>query len=148
MIEITLDRGGLVFPAVMLNPEDEDYYYSSPYREAGLYEIQSGAIGTLHVFMWASSFEDALERAAEYFAEHAPGHLTAPAYDEAAEELGAPEDWADEEWQEQVREAAEADLTYTESGWLVSYEWCGDGPITGADLDTIKAAIAAAREAE
>jgi hypothetical protein len=92
----------------------------------GLWHFTFGAYGSTHVFVWAGpahrALDDALEEAASWLADNAPGHLSTDEemqelYDEAREELG---DDADED---EIREQAEADMTYTESGYLTSYEW-------------------------
>ena len=67
---------------------------------------------------------DALEAAAGVLADVAPGCFSEPDYDAAREELGA------EENDDTVREHAETDLTYTESGYLASCEWT----IVGEDM--------------
>jgi hypothetical protein len=76
---------------------------------------------------------EALEVAA---AELQPGYFTEPDYEAACEELGV----AFAEFQaasdpcedfEKVLQTAESDLTYTESGYLVSYEWT----IVGESMD-------------
>ena len=84
-----------------------------------------GAVGSTPVLVFNDSLEDALEEAAgvlvdEGMVGHIMEHGSAALqelYDEAAEDL--PEDATFEE----VQQAAEADLTYTESGMLTSYEW-------------------------
>jgi hypothetical protein len=91
-----------------------------------LYLFSFGAYGSVNVFAWGChSLDDALEAAAEWCAKHAPGVFTDPDYDDAANDIEAPEDWRDdpEGWGEKVRERAETDMTYTESGWILSYEW-------------------------
>jgi hypothetical protein len=84
-----------------------------------------GAVGSTPVVVFNDSLDDALEEAAALLLDEGMvGHIMPygsaelqELYDEAAEDL--PEDASEEE----VREAAEADLTYTESGFLTSYEW-------------------------
>lgn len=92
---------------------------------ASLYQFQFGAYGDTLVYAWGRGVEDALEAAAEWLQEESPDSFTDPEYDEAATELGAPDDWNTEgsQWAEQVRVAAEADLTYTEAGFIHSAEW-------------------------
>lgn len=108
------------------------------YREPTLYEFQFGAPWCQRVLVWSNAFDDALEEAAEMVAEKWPGlimqsndeHLVS-LYREACERHGVA-------WDEfvsgahrpngkieKVLQDAEADLTYTESGWLISYEWTG-----------------------
>ena len=93
-----------------------------------------GAYGETLVLVRAQAFEDALETAAEWLAEHAPGHLNTEdemeeLYQEACEEAGLPwpppctDDVAEARGYNDARESVEADLTYTESGYLASHEW-------------------------
>lgn len=101
----------------------------------GLWWFQFGPSATTNVFVWAGpgyrGLEDALEEAADWLADNAPGHLTTheemdELYAEAADDLGIlwpPLHTRDDPDVEAVTEQAEADMTYTESGWLKSYEW-------------------------
>ncbi len=94
-------------------------------RTSGLWLFQFGAYGTLYVAVWERFLEAALEQAAEWLAENATGHLIDHSemrrlVKEAREELGSNAS------EEAVWEHAEADLTYTEAGWLLSYEWWVD----------------------
>lgn len=110
----------------------ENIYDAIPTNGRGtkLWWFQFGAYGDTYVFVWGGSLEDALEEAAGWLADNAPGLLTsekemAERFQEEAEDQGVswpPEDWDDPEV-ESVREAAEADMTYTESGWIPSWEW-------------------------
>lgn len=63
------------------------------------YLFQFGAYGSTWLLVWGTSIESALESAAEWLREHEPGHFVDVDSDE------------------------EPDVTYTESGWLLSYEW-------------------------
>lgn len=68
-------------------------------------------------FVLASSYrgiEDALEEAADVLSSVSPGSFVEPDYPPGFE-------WSEET--AHVAEEAEADLTYTESGWLESWEW-------------------------
>jgi hypothetical protein len=105
------------------NPSDHNSY-----SKRTLYRFQFGAYGTDYVYAWAChTLDDALEAAAEWLEEHKPGHFSEPDYDDSARELGAPDDWrTDEEWAGKVAEHAETDHTYTESGYLLSWEWTVD----------------------
>lgn len=86
----------------------------------GAFVFHFGTYGT-HVLAYGR-LEDALEDAAAWLAKNAPGHLTEPDYKQAMEELA--EEFEDGNVdEERVTQHAEADLTYTESGWLLSYEW-------------------------
>ncbi len=84
--------------------------------------------------IWANGLEAAIEIAGEWLAEHAPGHimpegseelesLRREACNEAGLEYPLPdgEEYAEEHWA--AFQDAETDLTYTESGYLTSYEW-------------------------
>lgn len=115
-----------------------------------LYLFSFGAYGGHDCYAWGErSLDDALEAAAEWLGETAPGLFSEPDYADAARELGAPEDWADdEEWFSRVSELAERDHTYTEAGWLLSWEW-SVREITDADeYATVKARSIASVEGE
>lgn len=123
-------------PLVIVNPEDREPPHRSPYvRDTNRYVLSFGAYGTTHLMVWGRSLEDALETAAEWLAENAPGHIM-PAWGkehtalvkEACEERGLP--WPIPEGVDPedagylaAQEDAENDLTCTESGYLTSYEW-------------------------
>lgn len=90
--------------------------------------------GVTYVSVWARGVEDALELAAEWLADHAPGLFTEPDYADAAAELGVAvpftgKDLGDlyrageDELAQKIEDVACADLTYTESGYLASWEW-------------------------
>ncbi len=102
------------------------------------FEFHFGAYGctVVRVFQRPGYFEDALEIAAEWLSENAPGHIMQHGSEEhmdlikeKCEERGL----TLEQWQEMcdagdgtyadIAEDAEADLTYTEAGFLTSYEW-------------------------
>jgi len=116
-----------------------------------LYLFQFGAYGDTRVYAWGChSLDDALEAAAEWLRDNAPGHFVGVDYAEAAADVGAPADWDSEdnvdEWGERVREAAEVDLTYTESGHLAAWEWAVS-EVTDADtVAAVRAACAAEYE--
>lgn len=123
-------------------------YYNSPGNE--LYALSFGAYGWTRLLVYASSLEDALEEAAGWLADFAPGHLSdlseeyKDALKEATEELG--EDADEEELQAKAQEIAETDMTYTESGWLTSHEWNGgevNGPLEAAAAYAAGALVAA-----
>jgi hypothetical protein len=101
----------------IVNPLDVDAYSTHT-----LYRF---SFGSVDVLAWAChTLDDALEEAADWLRDNAPGVFSEPDYEDAATELGAPEDWReDDEWCERVRDAAETDHTYTEAGWLLSWEW-------------------------
>ena len=121
-------------------------------RYTNLYLFQFGAVGTTWLLVWdddAGGFEGSLEEAASWLAEHAPGHITDESelwelMREAAEEKGlslpkdpkkSDVDWNESPWTE-VSENATADMTYTESGYLTSYEWSGSDVDFGKPLYT------------
>jgi hypothetical protein len=94
-----------------------------------LFRFWFGVYGSTVLYVWEDrdSPDDALETAAAYLADHAPGIFSPPEYSTAAIEIGAPPDWEDrddsEDWADRISEAAEVDHTYTESGYLLSWEW-------------------------
>lgn len=75
-----------------------------------------------------TSLEDALEVAAETLLEVAPGVFIQPDYDDVRNELGQGAT------DEAVMELAETDLTYTESGFLASWEWTVSEKLTREEL--------------
>lgn len=96
-----------------------------------LFLFSFGAYGWTKVYAFANAgrgIESALENAAGWLADNAPGHLSEPDYSEAAEDLGyTMQDGEDsEEVMAEISVAAEQDMTYTESGWLNSAEWLVD----------------------
>lgn len=90
------------------NPDDADW--------AGtLWIVWLGMYGN-GVVVWTQSFEGvetALETAVEWAREGMPGIFVEPEYPEGLEYEDDPEAF----------QAAEEDLTYTESGWIPSWEW-------------------------
>ena len=112
---------------VLVNPAERDYARHS-------YVLFFGAYGDTHLMVWTDSLEDAIEECAAWLAEHAPGHVMREWSDEhkdlireACQERGV--EWPagfealDDERKWEICDAAEADLTRTESGFLTSYEW-------------------------
>lgn len=99
----------------------------SYYNRAFLFSF--GAYGDTHVAVWERSFDDALESAAEWLSENAPGLFSPPDYEGSATELGLKwnpsEPFEDGSDNAKIRDHAETDLTYTESGYLLSHEWYG-----------------------
>jgi CO/xanthine dehydrogenase Mo-binding subunit len=82
-----------------------------------------GAYGDTHVLTWAESIEDALEQASSELPKDMFTALT-DSYTEALAELVAEgADPEDDETIQAAQEAAEVDMTYTESGYLASWEW-------------------------
>lgn len=89
-------------------------------KHKGTHVFHFGAYGDTHVLAFGR-LDGALEDAAETLKEVAPGVFTEPDYEAAEAELKEDPEW--EEDPDQVHEHAETDLTYTESGWLLSHEW-------------------------
>jgi hypothetical protein len=95
----------------------------------GIELFQFGQIGTTFLAVLNQSLEDGLETAAGWLAEHAPGMFVddeymKERYEDALKELvEAGEDPEDDETISKAQEDAETDLTYTESGYLTSWEW-------------------------
>lgn len=93
-----------------------------------------GQCAPTYVLVYANDLDSALELAADWLADNAPGHLLKHSdpelqtlYAEACHELygvelPAPFGCIDER-QASAYEQATADLTYTEAGYLTSYEW-------------------------
>jgi hypothetical protein len=84
------------------------------------------------VLVYADYLEEAFEEWAAYLAEHAPGYIIGPeeerelyeaALDEMRDEAGGPLDLEDDRVIEKAQELATRDMTYTESGYIVSHEW-------------------------
>jgi hypothetical protein len=95
-----------------------------------------GAYGWTNVLViGACSLDDALEAAAGWLAAHAPGHLMTDGseeYQDLIREACAEHGVTFEDFQQadlsdeivgDICQTAEQDLTYTESGYLTSYEW-------------------------
>lgn len=106
-----------------------------------LYRFSFGVYGGDVCYAWGEkSLDDALEAA--------PGMFSEPDYADAARELGAPDGWADdEEWCVKVCEAAETDHTYTESGYLLSWEWFVSEVTDADEYASVKARSIASCEA-
>lgn len=136
VFELYIDAHSAFYRDGTINPGDRS--------DGGIYDFQfSNGCGNIpgitRVSVHARSCEDALELAAEWLADNAPG-LIMPEGDEhleelrreACEEAGLPyppsddADW--EEYYELFDRTAHADLTYTESGYLESWNWYVDGP--------------------
>lgn len=111
---------------VMINPSEKRWH------DGKAFVLWFGAYGT-RVHVYTDSLEDALEQAAGYLADHAPGHIMPLGSDEhtalcrgAFEDAGlvwtGEVDWSDDK-QAQAMASAEDGLTYTESGHITAYEW-------------------------
>lgn len=113
---------------VMLNPDQKRWYNH-------LYVLWFGGCGATYLHVYADSLDDALAECAEWLAEHAPGHIMKHGSEEhidlikdACKDAGVTYDpdmfsgsVATEMYK--ILEKAEADLTYTEAGFITSYEW-------------------------
>lgn len=102
------------------------------------YVLWFGSHAATNILVYADSLEDALEDAAQEIQERGwLGLFTEPDYEDALEDLirdgeipagTTMEDiktcgLIDDQYSEKVLRAAETDLTYTESGWIASWEW-------------------------
>jgi len=107
------------------NPFDKSGPHAAQYGH-GSTLFAFGAYGSTFVLAYGYGLESRLEEAAEWLREHEPGHFVddeymAELYSEAVTEAGDPEPGTSEH--DEATQAAETDLTYTESGWLPSWEW-------------------------
>lgn len=114
------------------NPTDR-YMLRRPGSQYGYraFLLAFGACYPTYVLAYADGLDSALEEAAEWLAVNAPGLLVSEAEHTelcrgAVEEAGLKWDmeanWDDAAWVEAI-ESAEADLIYTEAGWVPSHEW-------------------------
>lgn len=119
---------------VIVNPSERgDHQRYRPYNRTRRYVLSFGAIGTTHLMVWGRGIEDALESAADWLADNAPGHIMThdseelqELFNEAMQELYPHAESIDDLDESEVsacQEKATADLTYTEAGYLTSYEW-------------------------
>lgn len=119
---------------------------NNPHDGSTLFVLSFGAYLDHHVYVFSGAFDDALEIAAEWLKQEAPGLFSdEPDYKEAATELGLDLETEDDNEQERIREKAETDMTYTESGWLLSWEWTGREVIDADEVDAVT--FRAAKEA-
>lgn len=107
--------------------------YRPHHRGGGIWIYQFGAYGTTWLAVWGANIEDTLEEAAQWLLEHARGQITTQEQlwedksdiEDAMGELGlsgAFEDLEDEDkWA--VQDRMTVDMTYTESGYIASWEW-------------------------
>ncbi len=109
----------------IINPSDRE---TGRYASTNRYVLWFGSSGSTYLMCWARSLEDALETCAGWLADNAPGLIMkhddpelTELYREACVELDLDPD--DSESYSEAYEQATADLTYTESGYLTSYEW-------------------------
>lgn len=121
---------------IIVNPTEREYTDQR-------FVLSFGAYGCIHLMVWGH-LEDALEEAAKWLAENAPGHIMLkgngaderdPYLDELLEETCKKKGLAwpipNDAWGTKAMEPywdaeseAYADLTETEDGYLTSYEWC------------------------
>jgi hypothetical protein len=124
VFELYTDAHSAFFRDGTINPGERDNYTRN-----SCYTFHFGAYGETTVSLWAAADHlcDALEIAADWLADNAPGHFSEPDYAGAAADLGLPFDPVnfdyDSEEGQRILEAAEADMTNTERGWLLSWEW-------------------------
>lgn len=126
------DRGNGTLEWVLVNPLDYPEGQAGSYDN--LYAFGFGAYGATRLLLWGKNIEDALEEAAGWLAQYAPGHITS---EEHVAQLMAEvrEDEGDPDMDDEAAyEKATADLTYTESGHLTSYEWTVDDVPAGTEL--------------
>lgn len=106
-------------PYVLVNPLEVDAW-----QKPDLYAMYFGAYGTTRLLIWAGALESAIDPAVEWLAQYAPGHLSSEEdVAKLMEEVREEEPGIDDE---AAYDKATADLYYTESGYLTSYEWTGD----------------------
>ena len=83
-----------------------------------------GAYGETRVLLYVDDSRDVIEVLGEVLAAHAPGAFVVIDWEEARiDAIMEGHDPADEGFREIVEEIATRDLTYTESGYLASWEW-------------------------
>jgi hypothetical protein len=110
------------------NPSDKSFHDHS-------FLIALGAYGWTRILVYADHLEDAIDEVAEWCVKHAPGHIMQEGDEyltelrkEACEDAGLvwpPPSPGDSDLMQpyySAFEGAEADLMYTESGYLTSHE--------------------------
>ncbi len=141
------ERNGIVRRVEIANPCERTWQRQS-------FVFWFGACGPTYVLAYGRGIEDALESAAGWLADHAPGLIMPPDSDELYDlELEAQRETCGVElptyWERspaverciaRAQEVAVADLTYTESGYLTSYEWgiALENPTPAELLDFVK----------
>lgn len=110
---------------ILVNPLEYPTGQHSGVRHKGeLFALQFGAYGWTKLLVWARHAEDALEEASGWLAEFAPGiFVDQEQLEELEKEYREENPDADDD---DVANEAYADLTYTESGYIPSYEWTLD----------------------
>lgn len=121
------ESGSWARQVTMINPMARSWHKHA-------YVLWFGAYGWTRLHVYADSLEDALEECAGWLADHAPGLITRQGSDEyrdlmadECKERGLawpmPAGCDDFEPYWEAEDAALADHTYTESGWIPSWEW-------------------------
>ena len=133
----------------VINPANYEWSYDwyrafGGWSDTNVYAWSLGAVGGTHLISIGSSYEEGIEEIAEWCAENAPGHLIdfsemAELEKEAREELGPNA----EQWE--VDDLAQADLVYTEAGYMTSYEMAVH-ELFGEDADAVALACLEADE--
>ena len=112
-----------------------EYPYGAAKSQDSAWLFDFGVYTPPGVLVYGGYLSDALEVAAD--SGHAGGAMIdgEPNYAEAQADLGWDGDFGDLtlRQQEEVRQEAEADLTYTEAGWL-TWEWHASEVAHGGDL--------------
>jgi len=116
------NAGGHDLTYHIANPDEVTDAFELAWSRAGsgmLWVFQFGAVGTTRVIVWGHQLADALEFAAEYLKDQGwVGYFDDEQIEEAYKEAKE-EGLSDYEAQEQ----ATTDMTYTESGYIPSWEW-------------------------
>lgn len=122
-------------PYVLVNPTSWSW-------ARNLYAMHFGAYGTTRLLIWSNGYEDAAETAADWLSRYAPGHISTEEHvAQLMKEVQEDHPGIDDDL---AYEKATADLTYTESGYLTSYEWTIDDLHKGEPL--YDAALQASKE--
>ena len=119
-VEVDPKKGISLAPTMdyLINPEEEEFFDN-------LYRFSFGAYGSMYCLVYGRDCESALETAADWLSEHCPGVFTDPSTEEVARKELAEDLQVDPSTltEDEVFEYATMDLTYTESGYLASWEW-------------------------
>jgi hypothetical protein len=87
------------------------------------YVLWFGAYGGTRLMVWANDLDSALELAGEWLLHYAPGHVIRHDSEDLRTLISEAREENPDLSEDSVYELATADLTYTESGYIVSYEW-------------------------
>lgn len=125
------DRGNGTLEWVLVNPLEFPGSHSSDYQN--LFAFGFGAYGATRLLVWGGGdIEDALTDATGWLEQYAPGHLSSE--DQVALLMDEVREEDPDLSEEEAYEQATADLTYTEAGYLTSYEWTVDDVRKGTPL--------------